>query len=125
MRNWLQLQKITLLMPFFFARLGVKWMLLAGMGADRRSNLGPRRTLYFRLTDYLDGRRSDLPRLVRFEYTPDGATGFLAIVGKGIVFDSGGLSLKPPAAMETMILERSRQSLISCRTGTMIWGLMA
>ena len=44
------------------------------------------------------------PRLVHFTYTPKGAKTRkkVAVVGKGIVFDSGGLSLKPPASMETM-----------------------
>jgi leucyl aminopeptidase len=42
------------------------------------------------------------PRLVEFWYEPEGAEAFLAIVGKGIVFDSGGLSIKPAASMETM-----------------------
>ncbi|HET8616211.1 MAG TPA: leucyl aminopeptidase [Actinomycetales bacterium] len=42
------------------------------------------------------------PRLVKVEYAPRGAKGHLAYVGKGITFDSGGLSLKPPAGMETM-----------------------
>ncbi|MGV8969519.1 MAG: leucyl aminopeptidase [Microbacteriaceae bacterium] len=39
------------------------------------------------------------PRLVRIEYSPAGATTHIALVGKGITFDSGGLSLKPPASM--------------------------
>ncbi len=42
------------------------------------------------------------PRLVRLTYAPAGASGHLALVGKGITFDSGGLSLKPPASMITM-----------------------
>ena len=42
------------------------------------------------------------PRLVKVEYAPRGATRHLALVGKGITFDSGGISLKPPAGMETM-----------------------
>jgi leucyl aminopeptidase len=42
------------------------------------------------------------PRLVRLEYTRPGATRTVVLVGKGITFDSGGLSLKPPKAMETM-----------------------
>jgi len=46
---------------------------------------------------------SEPPRLVRLTYRPAGvATGHLALVGKGITFDSGGLSLKPAASMETM-----------------------
>jgi leucyl aminopeptidase len=47
------------------------------------------------------------PRLVEFRYEPEGATAFLALVGKGIVFDSGGLSLKPAAAMEEMKTDMS------------------
>jgi len=42
------------------------------------------------------------PRLVRLSYTHPEATRTLAFVGKGITFDSGGLSLKPPKSMETM-----------------------
>ena len=42
------------------------------------------------------------PRLVQLAYAPDGATAHLALVGKGITFDSGGLSLKPPTGMITM-----------------------
>lgn len=42
------------------------------------------------------------PRLVRVEYAPDGASVHLALVGKGITFDSGGLSLKPMASMVGM-----------------------
>jgi leucyl aminopeptidase len=48
------------------------------------------------------------PRLVKVTYTPsdpyefDGRRPHLALVGKGITFDSGGLSLKTPAGMETM-----------------------
>src|SRR6516225_9419515 len=42
------------------------------------------------------------PRLVRLEYTHPEATSTVVFAGKGITFDSGGLSLKPPKAMETM-----------------------
>jgi leucyl aminopeptidase len=42
------------------------------------------------------------PRLVRLEYTHPGATKTVVFAGKGITFDSGGLSLKPPKSMETM-----------------------
>jgi leucyl aminopeptidase len=42
------------------------------------------------------------PRLVKLEYAPDGASQHLALVGKGITFDTGGLSLKPPASMVGM-----------------------
>ena len=43
------------------------------------------------------------PRLVELTYTPKGkAKGFLALVGKGITFDAGGLSIKTGQGMMTM-----------------------
>jgi leucyl aminopeptidase len=42
------------------------------------------------------------PRLVTLDYSPRGATCHLALVGKGITFDSGGLSIKPAQGMEAM-----------------------
>ena len=42
------------------------------------------------------------PRLVKVSYSPAGATKHLALVGKGITFDSGGISLKSPASMVGM-----------------------
>lgn len=47
------------------------------------------------------------PRLVQARYRPDGARAKLAFVGKGIVFDSGGLSIKPATGMETMKTDMS------------------
>ena len=42
------------------------------------------------------------PRLTRLDYHPDGATAHLALVGKGITFDTGGISIKPSANMDEM-----------------------
>jgi leucyl aminopeptidase len=42
------------------------------------------------------------PRLVRLGYSPRGAKFHLALVGKGITFDTGGLNLKPAEGMYTM-----------------------
>ncbi|MDO5721046.1 MAG: leucyl aminopeptidase [Actinomycetaceae bacterium] len=42
------------------------------------------------------------PRLVTLRYNPKNAQRHVSLVGKGITFDSGGLSLKPAASMETM-----------------------
>ena len=47
------------------------------------------------------------PRLVRLEYTHPDAARTVVFAGKGITFDSGGLSLKPPKAMETMKADMS------------------
>ncbi len=48
---------------------------------------------------------SEPPRLVELTYAPEGATTHVALVGKGITFDTGGISLKPSNAMETMKLD--------------------
>ena len=42
------------------------------------------------------------PRLIRMTYRPDGAVAHLAFVGKGITFDTGGISIKPAANMDAM-----------------------
>jgi leucyl aminopeptidase len=42
------------------------------------------------------------PRLVELTYSPRGAKQHLALVGKGITFDSGGLTIKPGASMSEM-----------------------
>ncbi|HEY2959818.1 MAG TPA: leucyl aminopeptidase [Actinomycetota bacterium] len=47
------------------------------------------------------------PRLVELRYEPEGSVGRVVLVGKGITFDSGGLSLKPPEGMETMKTDMS------------------
>jgi leucyl aminopeptidase len=42
------------------------------------------------------------PRLIRMSYSPKNAVAHIAIVGKGITFDTGGISLKPPPNMHEM-----------------------
>jgi leucyl aminopeptidase len=42
------------------------------------------------------------PRLVELRYRPDGARRHVALVGKGVTFDSGGLDLKRGAGMDGM-----------------------
>ncbi|MCB9787395.1 MAG: leucyl aminopeptidase [Deltaproteobacteria bacterium] len=60
------------------------------------------------------GAGSDVePRFIHLTYRPKGAktgkggkkTPSIALVGKGITFDSGGYSLKPPASMEDMKMD--------------------
>ncbi|MGC4111630.1 MAG: leucyl aminopeptidase [Nocardioides sp.] len=48
------------------------------------------------------GGSSAAPRLVELRYSPKNAVRHVALVGKGITFDSGGLSIKTAAGMETM-----------------------
>jgi leucyl aminopeptidase len=56
------------------------------------------------------------PRLVILEYRPEGATSHLGLVGKGITFDSGGLSLKTAALMEEMKDDMSGAAVVSAAT---------
>lgn len=41
-------------------------------------------------------------RMIHVRYRPANACGHIALVGKGVTFDSGGLSLKPSGGMQTM-----------------------
>lgn len=43
------------------------------------------------------------PRLVHLTWAPEGASTKVGLVGKGITFDTGGISLKPGSGMEDMI----------------------
>jgi len=43
----------------------------------------------------VNGGSIDEPRMIKLTYAPDAPTGALAWVGKGIMYDSGGISLKP------------------------------
>ncbi|MCL2595620.1 MAG: leucyl aminopeptidase [Promicromonosporaceae bacterium] len=48
------------------------------------------------------------PRLVKVAYTPAKASGDMAqigLIGKGITFDTGGISIKPSASMEQMTMD--------------------
>lgn len=45
------------------------------------------------------------PRLVKLTYSPRKAKRHVALVGKGITFDSGGISIKPGPGMEEMTMD--------------------
>jgi leucyl aminopeptidase len=52
------------------------------------------------------------PRLVRVAYAPADAAQTVALVGKGITFDTGGISLKPSKSMETMKSDMSGAAIV-------------
>ena len=62
------------------------------------------------------GGSSHPPRLVRFDYAPRGATAHLALVGKGITFDTGGLNLKTSDGMYTMKSDMSGAAAVLAAT---------
>jgi leucyl aminopeptidase len=47
------------------------------------------------------------PRLVTIEYAPKGAKRTIAVVGKGVTFDTGGISIKPSPKMAEMKFDMS------------------
>ncbi|MDP9234959.1 MAG: leucyl aminopeptidase, partial [Actinomycetota bacterium] len=54
------------------------------------------------------GKGSDSPpRLIELHYAPASATHKVTLIGKGITFDSGGLSIKPAGGMEDMKTDMS------------------
>jgi leucyl aminopeptidase len=56
------------------------------------------------------------PRLVTMTYRPAKARAHIALVGKGITFDSGGLSLKPANSMVTMKCDMSGAAAVAAAT---------
>jgi len=54
------------------------------------------------------GRASvNKPRLIHLAYKPDNAIKTVSLIGKGLTYDSGGLSLKPAASMVTMKMDKA------------------
>lgn len=56
------------------------------------------------------------PKFIHLKYTPENPKKKIAIIGKGITFDSGGLDIKPPASMLTM---KTDMSGCACVLGVM------
>ncbi len=56
------------------------------------------------------------PRLVKLAYKPSKPVAHIALVGKGITFDSGGLSIKPSNAMATMKCDMSGAAAVAAAT---------
>lgn len=52
------------------------------------------------------------PQLIHFIYKGENSKGKIAIVGKGLTYDSGGLSIKPSNSMVTMKSDKSGASAI-------------
>jgi leucyl aminopeptidase len=67
------------------------------------------------------------PRMIKLSYRPPRPTGHLALVGKGVMYDSGGISLKPSDAMHAsmkmdmsgaaaVLASMSALAALKCRT---------
>ena len=69
------------------------------------------------------GRGSaEAPRLVTIRYDPAGApdTPVLGLVGKGITFDTGGISIKPAADMDRMKDDMAGAAAVACAMRAMV-----
>ena len=53
------------------------------------------------------------PRMVVLEYSPKGAKKTIALVGKGVTFDSGGINLKPTGSLEDMKIDMSGAAAVA------------
>ncbi|HEY0521482.1 MAG TPA: leucyl aminopeptidase [Ilumatobacteraceae bacterium] len=59
------------------------------------------------------------PRMVRLTYAPRNPRGHLVMVGKGVMFDSGGLSLKTSDGMKTMKMDMSGAAAVLAAMSTL------
>ena len=55
----------------------------------------------------------DKPRLVELVYAPKGATKTIALIGKGVTFDTGGINLKPSGGIEDMKIDMSGAAAVA------------
>lgn len=52
------------------------------------------------------------PKFIHVHYTPSTSMGSIALIGKGLTFDSGGLSLKPPKSQEMMHIDMAGSAAV-------------
>ena len=55
----------------------------------------------------------DKPRLVELVYAPRGAKQTIALIGKGVTFDTGGINLKPSNGIEDMKIDMSGAAAVA------------
>jgi len=93
--------------PSYLAEQATK---IARRGKLKSEILGPSKMKAANMTGLLAVAQgsAEEPRFIKLTYKPTGKPKKkVALVGKGLTFDSGGLSLKPPKSMETMKLDMS------------------
>lgn len=73
------------------ARLGMRTLLAVGQGSDSPSKVV----------------------VMRWQGAPDPQAAPLALIGKGVVFDTGGISIKPAAGMEEMVMDMGGAAVVA------------
>jgi len=89
------------LRPPRFAELVTEAAAKAGLGVDVLDEEALRKAGYGGILA-VGGGSAAPPRLVRLAYRPSDATRHVALVGKGVTFDTGGVSIKPSNGMWDM-----------------------
>ncbi|MGH3870650.1 MAG: leucyl aminopeptidase [Pseudonocardiaceae bacterium] len=94
------------LYPASFADRAVELAEQAGLRTEVLGEKALRREGYGGILG-VGGGSSRPPRLVRLHYVPASAAGLpkVALIGKGITFDTGGISIKPAAKMDEMTMD--------------------
>jgi leucyl aminopeptidase len=92
------------LYPASFAERAVALAEQAGLRTEVLGEKALRREGYGGILG-VGGGSSRPPRLVRLHYTPTASKAKIALVGKGVTFDTGGISIKPAAKMDEMTMD--------------------
>ncbi|MGQ0777859.1 MAG: leucyl aminopeptidase [Pseudonocardiales bacterium] len=92
------------LYPASFAERAVELATAAGLRTEVLDEKALRREGYGGILG-VGGGSSRPPRLVRLHYAPAAPRVKVALIGKGITFDTGGISIKPAAKMEEMTMD--------------------
>lgn len=107
------------LYPASFADRAVTMAQAAGLRTEVLDEKALRRDGYGGILG-VGGGSSRLPRLVRLHYAPPASRGKprakVALVGKGVTFDTGGISIKPAAKMEEMTMDMAGAAAVVVTT---------
>ncbi|MBV9162050.1 MAG: leucyl aminopeptidase [Pseudonocardiales bacterium] len=103
------------LYPASFADRAVTMAQAAGLRTEVLDEKALRREGYGGLLG-VGGGSSRPPRLVRLHHAPAAPRAKVALVGKGITFDTGGISIKPAAKMEEMTMDMAGAAAVIVTT---------
>ncbi|MGH3821316.1 MAG: leucyl aminopeptidase [Pseudonocardiaceae bacterium] len=103
------------LYPASFADRAVTMAQATGLRTEVLDEKGLRREGYGGILG-VGGGSSRPPRLVRLHYAPAAPRAKVALVGKGITFDTGGISIKPAAKMEEMTMDMAGAAAVVVTT---------
>jgi leucyl aminopeptidase len=103
------------LYPASFADRAVSLAQAAGLHTEVLDEKGLLREGYGGILG-VGGGSSRPPRLVRLHHAPAAPKAKVALVGKGITFDTGGISIKPAAKMEEMTMDMAGAAAVVVTT---------